>query len=126
MNLKSSGTQNYTDPNNVNWFVSSVPFFQTSDGNAFILLAFSKQALALEPLESLKHNIDDTTYDVTIRTSSIFIGLIGFEVILIVLLVYYLVRPLDHMRSISAAIVRISALEEENRNYNEVIEDFSI
>jgi hypothetical protein len=27
------------------------------------------------------------------------------------------------MRSISAAIVRISALEEENRNYNEVIEE---
>ena len=129
LDLRSSQTQSYTDSSNVNWLVSSVPFFtsttykSSSGSNALIMLVFSNQELAYEPINSLKTNINNTTAAVTITTVAICVALIGIELIIIITLVIYLTRPLEKMRAISADIVRMSALEEENKDYGKIVED---
>jgi hypothetical protein len=134
--LTTESTFTYTDVSGVSWVVGCVPFFDITDSltssgadytsPGLVMLVFSEEKLVNQPWISVQDNISTTTYSVTIRTIIIACVIIGVDLLLIVLFVYYLVRPLDYMTRLSNQVVRLSAEDEDNKDYSAIIDKASL
>jgi hypothetical protein len=124
-NLEDGAVLEYTDVNGQDWYVSVETCFPSgpSKANAFMMLVFSEKSLAEKPLVSLERNINETTYYVS-QSTFIIVGItIGAVMVLVSLMLWYIVGPLNNMRKISAELIRLSTEEEENRDYSNVLQD---
>lgn len=113
----------YSDSAGNNWYVAVQTFFASGSKktDSLIILVFSQKSLAEHPLTALQDNIDTTTSSVSTSTVIIVCVTIGAVMLLCFLLILYITHPLNVMRSISADIVKLSAEEEDQRDYTDVL-----
>lgn len=125
--LSVQSTFDYTDTSGVQYIVAAVPFFPYSDStgatynSGMVMLVFSRRSLVLAPLSSLQSNIDTTTSAVVTKTIIVVAILVAAVLLIEWLVVWHITAPLEGMRSVSADIVRISAEEEESKDYSEPV-----
>lgn len=112
----------------MNYIVAVEPFFQVTDGqntvtyNDLTMLVFSLESDAYKPLYSVQNNISSTSNVVIIQTIVIICCIIAIDLIAIAIFINYLVKPLEEMRKISTEVVKLSAEDEDTRDYSSLIE----
>ena len=123
--VRQDSSIDYTDSDGEDWVVTSHKFLPTTSDTAYslIMLVFSKKNRAQAPLLTMKRNIDSTTNRVVINTCIIVGITIGAVFLVTMLIVYYIARPLEKMRNVSAQIVHIIAEEEDHRDYTSVVRE---
>eukprot|EP01031_Cornospumella_fuschlensis_P028932 gene28932-34918_t len=129
-NFRSSGVFEFQDSHQVAWVVAVETFFGTNaygssssaDAPSLVMLVFSEKSLAIQPQLALDEHIEETYASVTIQTSIIVCVTVGAVLFLVYLVILYIVRPLEKMRVMSAEVVRISAEEEDHRNYSGIVQ----
>lgn len=118
----------YSDKHGVTWIVSPYPFFRPgktndpeSSDNRLVILVFAQKSLATAALDSLNSNIDSTTNGVVTATIIIIAITVAATILLCSLVIEYIAHPLEAMRQISEDITRMSAEDEDKRDYGDVI-----
>jgi hypothetical protein len=126
--ITSSEPFEYRDEHGVTWIVSPYPFFQpgkandpSSSGNRLVILVFAQKSQATAVLDSLNSNINSTTNGVVTVTIIVIAITVAATILLCFLVIEYIAHPLEAMRQISEDITRISAEDEDKRDYRDVI-----
>ena len=124
----SSEPFKYRDEHGVTWIVSPYPFFQpgkandpSSSGNRLVILVFAQNSQATAVLDSLNSNINSTTNGVVTATIIVIAITVAATILLCFLVIEYIAHPLEAMRQISEDITRMSAEDEDKRDYSGVI-----
>jgi hypothetical protein len=128
--ITSNRVFEYNDyPRGSKWIVTPYPFFlpglpnDPSNGDdKLVLLVFARQSLAAAALDSLNSNIDTTTTDIIFSTIITISCTVAATIILCLLMIEYIARPLEFMRSVSEDIIAISAEDDEHKDYRGVLD----
>lgn len=115
----------YVDPQGVGWIVTVNVFLNTANAGSnegLSLLVFSQRSLVDIPLNSLSDHIDTTTNSISTETIIIVCVTLGAVMMVVIGLVLYITYPLEIMQSICSEVVKISAEDEDHRDYTEVVQ----
>ena len=123
--ITSSKVFEYRDPDGVTWVVSPYPFFHpgssnnpSNTNNSLVILVFAEKSLAAKSLDSLNANIDTTTNTIIDATIITIVCTVVATIFFCFLTIEYIIaRPLETMRKISEEIIRVSAEDDDQRDY---------
>ena len=121
--ISSTDPFEYSDSVGVTWIVSPYPFLwnPSSGDNRLVILVFARKSQAEAVLDSLNSNIDSTTSGVVTTTIIIIAITVAATILLCFLVIEYIAYPLEAMRKISEEITRMTAEDEDKKDYRDVI-----
>jgi len=126
--ITSKGVFEYSDPKGVTWIVASYPFLRpglsndpSSPDNILVILVFAQRSLAQASLDSLNANIHSTTNQIVMSTIIIIACTVGATLLLVFFVIGYITRPFEAMRRISEEIMKISAEDDDMKDYRGVL-----
>ena len=125
--LSSSKSFQYADPEGVEWIVSAVPFFPSTDATtgksklALVMLVFAKYSEVVTSIRTLESNIDKTTVSVLHTVLILAFGTAGLIAVVTYSTLAHSLAPLRSIVAVSKDVIQIAAEEEAAKDYSAVV-----